>query len=408
MRFSKASSVATFRTRLTNRSSAACRNRMRRVRHAPHSALLTPHSALGFTLIELVVVMTILIILVGLVIAVGSNVTDMARKRQTNVTLQVLDTAIEQFARANPLAAWSSNAGPLGAGDLTWTTPPINVSYKLSFGPYPPHYDWYALETNPAIDVPARSWTLAQRPTTPVFAEYNNSRAALLYDTDGALNPFIPPPNFFAINGPNLALAPTLPRHHGGNNGEYGDPDALNPGRRDIENSESLYFWLTEMSPESAVLMDRLPKNAITNTDVYARVEGATKVTPLPDLIDPLGNTAAGGVVAATATDDRELKEIRDAWGNVISYWVYYFNDEGPGALGHNGMYDGPQNPSTVNILNPEFPITPVPVLESAGPDGKFGHRAGISHNHDNPDPLDSEADIADNLWSRQPPTEKN
>lgn len=338
----------------------------------------------AFTLIELIVVVTILVILVGMITVVATRTIEGARERQTRVTLELLNTALQEFANSNPLRGWTYASGAFG-----YVGAGLHDAYRRDFGPFPPHYDWYAQAAGVGDGV--REWTLAESPApSVVLGNINDSRVKLFRNPNLSGFPTIVP-NFFSGVRPTYNPDIALNRHHGA--GEYGDTQALNLERRDLENSESLYFWLTQLCPEAKPVLDRLPSGAITNTDVYARIPDAPKVAPLPDFIDHFGNSP--GIV----TDDEELFEIRDAWGNVISYWVYFIDEIDP--AWRNGKYDGrPTGPSPI-----EKYMTPIAVLESAGPDGKFGHRPGMGIKDSESEPsLRDETALGDNLFSEPPP----
>lgn len=324
-----------------------------------------------------------------MVTVVATRTIEGARERETKLTMELLESAISIFSESNPLRGWTYSSGPFGLVPPFGPFPPgAYDAYRRDFGPYPPHYDWYDEGRTYPIGDEVRQWTLAQHPTPTVVPTTIFDSRVLLFSNPNLFT--VPPltPQFFAGAGTSHRIDQTLGRHHNGGSdgqpGEYGDPDALNPRRRDIENSESLYYWLTTLAPETNSIMDKLPRGARTNTDWYARVDGAPKVRPLPDSIDPLGDSSP----TTPGPDDKELFEIRDAWGNVINYWVYYMQET---------TFDGMYHAAPLDQY-----ITPVPVLESAGPDGKFGHRPGIGLGAN--DPLDIEADLGDNLFSRPPP----
>ena len=324
-----------------------------------------PHA---FTMVELVVVVTILLILIGLVVSVSSRAIDSGKQRQAKAVLDILDTAIEQFASDNPLASWSSASGTLPALGLNPN------DYKRGYGSFPPHYDWYA-ENSPQPD-DVRATTLAEHPSANAIGRV----AWLHYQAPN-------PPEFLSKPQGSATFAPdrTLLRHKA----EYDDNNALNEERYDLENSENLYFFLTQLSSEAKVILDRLPAGTLTNKDIYARKSGQAPVVAQPDAVQ-VPNAPPPGT---------DLMEFRDPWGNVISYWVYYFKEEERFV---NGIYEGPPPPMGTGRNEPL--ISPVPVLESAGPDGKFGHRPGIGHDHNNPHPLDDDKALPDNLFSRPPP----
>ncbi|MBN1510592.1 MAG: type II secretion system protein [Phycisphaerae bacterium] len=60
-------------------------------------AATASHCERGFTLVEILVVVAILVILLGLVVGIGSWAVEGARARDTRTLLSILDTAAEQF-----------------------------------------------------------------------------------------------------------------------------------------------------------------------------------------------------------------------------------------------------------------------------------------------------------------------
>jgi prepilin-type N-terminal cleavage/methylation domain-containing protein len=52
----------------------------------------------GFTLVEMIVVIAIITILAGVLLKVGGRVAQQSRERQTKATIDILDSALEQFA----------------------------------------------------------------------------------------------------------------------------------------------------------------------------------------------------------------------------------------------------------------------------------------------------------------------
>ena len=78
----------------------------------------------AFSLVELIVVMSILIVVMSLAIGAGGAVIEANRKRLQQASFQILDQALEDFARQNPLK------GHLNKG--------VQVPWKGFFDKYPP------------------------------------------------------------------------------------------------------------------------------------------------------------------------------------------------------------------------------------------------------------------------------
>ncbi len=80
-------------------------NRRRTARRSP-----------GFTLIELVVVISLILLLVGLTMSVGLAVRSQSETRQTENVLILLDQAVKQWQiAADRQLSWGTNGTPLGA-----------------------------------------------------------------------------------------------------------------------------------------------------------------------------------------------------------------------------------------------------------------------------------------------------
>lgn len=81
----------------------------------------------AFTLIELIVVMTIIIILVGIVVTVGSSVRDSAKSKNTVAMLTLVKQAVGAFQADRPPLISARQPAPGG-----W------VHYRSRYGEYPP------------------------------------------------------------------------------------------------------------------------------------------------------------------------------------------------------------------------------------------------------------------------------
>ena len=87
--------------------------------------------ASSFTLVELIVAMSILVLLVAITVPVASSLIKGAKVKNTLVTLQVLQSAIAEYAHERPMQADSSQISPAASGNDP------NTYFNL-FGNYPP------------------------------------------------------------------------------------------------------------------------------------------------------------------------------------------------------------------------------------------------------------------------------
>ncbi len=77
---------------------------------------MTPRTRGGFTLVEVVVVIGIILFLVGLTLSVSVAVIEKSEIQQTETVLQILDTAVKEWElTADRKLSWGTDGNPLGS-----------------------------------------------------------------------------------------------------------------------------------------------------------------------------------------------------------------------------------------------------------------------------------------------------
>ena len=127
----------------------------------------------GFTLVELLIVITVVGILISIILVVSSRVASQQKTALTRALAQQLETAIDGFAAANPLRTVYDRAE------------------SKTFGPYPPyslHRPSGTADTVASVLEPSHAGTLAQRLRRDLGGAANDTRYAQLSGTRPADN----------------------------------------------------------------------------------------------------------------------------------------------------------------------------------------------------------------------------
>lgn len=181
----------------------------------------------GFTLIELVVVIAIILLLLGLTLSTGLAIRKQSEVRETKNTLRLLDTAMQEWHRISDRSlSWGINDNPPGAtydlqGEVgRFSTPPIliitellevvnrpelikniithidsNFMYRYKSGQYPA---WIAPSDQTAMDDFAGGITVLDAWGWPIYATHpgrvatpdDHQNSDIDIDEDGTVNTF--------------------------------------------------------------------------------------------------------------------------------------------------------------------------------------------------------------------------
>lgn len=85
---------------------------------------------MGFSLVELLVVVVIIGVLVAIAVPVYSNITTQANRKTVEANLRIIDSAIEQYKGINEKAI--PNKDDLNSYLQSWPTGPDGVEYDVS------------------------------------------------------------------------------------------------------------------------------------------------------------------------------------------------------------------------------------------------------------------------------------
>ncbi len=257
-------------------------------------------------MIELVVVIGIIGLLLTILVPAVNALLESNRSKTTLSTMKVLENAIERYKSERPLG------GIVDAGTL----PPDYFLWEPDTPP--PIYEYW----NPATDDANSNgrWDYGE--------VVNDDQTQPEDEGRGWWNRTILTAHF-----PQVSLKDGVQRRI--NNAWV--PAQPNFAERDYRSIESLYFYMSQLSPQGRQILNTLPQSIVQNKDqcggatcpdiVILGIDKASTATPPP--FDPNGKRI-------------ELVEVNDAWGRPLRYKVR------PLASEHEWE------------------------LRSAGPDGKF------------------------------------
>jgi len=222
---------------------------------------------MGFTLIELIVVVGIIGLLLTIAVSVSSAVWKNSKSRATKMTLETVKSAIDAFAQQDPLRNKHVQFDPTASNNFS----------KCLFGPFPPSPQGSVTPkaTNDSDDSPFNRSAPEDDPkTNPTGLKDNKTRDKFI---GGGM-----------LGGPGI-LAQYLGKEHVGP-GLSPDPNSA----ASYATSECLILFLRTFSPQAKAILDRLGKSLTNEDQDSVRDVGGANVEP--------------------------LYELRDAWGQAVQY----------------------------------------------------------------------------------------
>jgi prepilin-type N-terminal cleavage/methylation domain-containing protein len=237
--------------------------------------------AAGFSLVELVVVMSILVVVMSLVISVAGGVIEANRKALQRASFEILDRVLDGFASQNPLRVYRNETG------MNEDIPAIR--WSGFFNKYPP--------INLAeVEPPLNSGKLSES----IYVAGRSIHQRIEGKPPGPIPPILP-------------------------GAVVRDPDGLagEASRIAFDDTESFLFYVNYFAPGLAGRLGHLADGMIVNRD--------------GDWVD-LGNDGDPDI------SDIELMELRDVWGRPVLYindCRDRFNNI-TGAAGPDGRIDNP------------------------------------------------------------------
>jgi prepilin-type N-terminal cleavage/methylation domain-containing protein len=230
-----------------------------------------PQTARAYSLVEIIVVISIIAILLALAGVGANSVINSRRVTATEMTMRTLETAIREFEKERPIEAREIATG---------------IPYETWFEHLPPcpvtswHRPPPAIGALPALYESDNSST--SYPATKVAVQF----------TDLIRRYFPPGTETRRWQLPNGALA-SMP------------PDAT----KDYASIECLVLFLTQCSPKAKAIIDKLPESCKDNQDK-------------DQVVFPFG----GPLI--------ELIEIKDSWDKPLRWAVMPFNQNDPANIG--------------------------------------------------------------------------
>lgn len=143
-----------------------------------------PRSVRGFSLMELMIVMFIIVLMAGLLLVAGNKVQTSAKVNQTRVTLSVCKAALDEYELNNK----GKRLPHLGAGDgiayvpIDWATPKVRNAPDASGSAVITDDDglFYA-------SIERFVWAMLRNPTTEKMVKSIDARSYRDYDENGFL-----------------------------------------------------------------------------------------------------------------------------------------------------------------------------------------------------------------------------
>gem|GEM_PF-1363684 len=252
----------------------------------------------GFTLIEMMVVVGILALLIAIIAPVTASLLERNKRSQTLATMKVLEQGITAFSNARPLA----RSGYVRLRPTGQPAPNDWRAERLSdvFGTLPPTPTGRILD--PRLDPIDLRVVLPAWSSSDVWTGETTGETAVKF---GFLLGTVK-------NGPweHLRRDPTKP-----GSWAWVAPD---PGR-DAASIECLVFCLNELCAESRLIVNQLPAASKANEDKDIAFENTINWNAhLPDV-----SYGAGGVIVPEKTEKMvDLTEIIDAWKRPLRYSV--------------------------------------------------------------------------------------
>jgi prepilin-type N-terminal cleavage/methylation domain-containing protein len=288
-------------------------------------------SSPGFTLIEMMIVVGIIVVLVAIALPTAYSVLGSSRGKQTLATMNTIAAAIEQFNRDNPFAFFQ-NQRVLRQITFPCTPTPKTVNYALGsssgsgytplFGRYPP-----SPTTAMSID-PAHPDTFVGGGVGLTSPPYPATKEE---DTDlptGATSQAVTLTKFFRLiyvmNGEEFASPDLSPWIMLNDKGQRNTSTAQTYPKP-YASIECLIYALRELSPGARNIIDKLPASVLVNTD--------------KDFV--FHDTGPGGTPdGAFQTDERQatLFEVVDAWKKPLRYAI---REEWPDICNPNNLISG-------------------------------------------------------------------
>jgi prepilin-type N-terminal cleavage/methylation domain-containing protein len=236
------------------------------------------HLSRAFTMIELMVVVGILGLLLAIILPTANRVLQNTKIKSTLATMQVVENAIARFESDRPLGTTAYGNFP----------PP---SFSTNVFTIPTRETFTDTNTNGVWD-----WA-------PVPEAITNDDGNGMYDRV-----------YIRLVVAGLSKAPGFTPIIGRNPG--GTPDAEGPEpyfTKDFLSIESLYFFISQFSPQGKAILSKLPASMVMNKDICGGVS-------CPDVLIYDSNK---NDTMDPATDSRvDLFEIYDSWDRPLHYMV--------------------------------------------------------------------------------------
>lgn len=308
-------------------------------------------------MLEMLIVVGVIAILLAIAIPGGIYASNKAKKNSTLSNMEVLANAIQQFSDENPLPFHDSDDRSL-------------KNAKMSYGRFPP--DWYSVKDtdNPEL------FDFATNDTNRNF-RWDFGETWHRDDSDRRYSGMNVRWVLPGITGDSSfqALVRTGP-------GAGQTPDLENPNdhpqsywTKDYRSIESLYLFISQLSPKGKMILDGLPRQMVTNEDLCGggskcpdQLVFDTNRNRRNDSIEVEINGRPERVYNLRDTDKSiDLFEVRDAWGTPLRYQVNVY-----GQAQDFSLLKSQDLEPVKRSLRYEWEI------RSAGPDGVFANVNGL------------------------------